>query len=88
MVDKPATRTEPIAAETGAVVEPLSTDPERGKPVVLATSLEQEFVLPGDGDHKEVHVTPAGVAVSKTDAKRVQDAATSAGVTIIQKDGN
>lgn len=67
--------------------EPLSATAEPEKPVVLATQVEHEFVLPAVGkDGKELRITSAGVALSKTDAKRVQDAAAASGVTLIEKD--
>lgn len=80
-----APRTSLIAADAPAA-EPLSVGPESGKPVVLATPIGHEFVLPADGDADELHITPAGLALSKADAKRVQDAAAPAGVTLIEKE--
>jgi len=82
---KPTPQATPVAS--AEVTEPLSAEAENGKPTVLATPVEHEFVLPAQGkDGKELRITSAGVALSKTDAKRVQDAAAAVGVILIEKD--
>ncbi len=78
-----------VGDEEPTPVEVTAT-PESGKPVVLATGRDEEFVIPGkkDDGSDATRVTSAGVAVSKTEAKRITEAATASGVTLIEKDGN
>lgn len=91
----------PLPRATTAAPEPadvapthLVVEPEKGKPVVLATDLLEEFVLPaglddtGEPKGADIRVTVSGVALSKTDAKRVTEAASAAGVTLTEKDNN
>lgn len=68
----------------------VTANPESGKPVVLATGRDEEFVIPGkkDDGSDETRVTSAGLAVSKTEAKRITEAAKASGVTLIEKDGS
>lgn len=97
MADRPSPT--PRQGATPAPAEPdaqpaaqPAAEPERGKPVVLATRLLEEFVLPAGVDDEgkakgdPIEVTSAGVALSKTDAKRVLEAADKAGVTLIEKE--
>jgi hypothetical protein len=81
----------PVATAGPVAAEPTA-EPGKGRPVVLATPRSAEFIVPApvDDDGKptgeEIHVTPAGVALSKKDAERVTEAARRCGVTLIERD--
>lgn len=88
----PTVTAPPTAAAPGGVPTEPVAEPEKGRPVVLATEFGSEFVVPADVNDKgeptgdPIHLTPAGVALSKTDAKRVTEAARRSGVTLIEKE--
>lgn len=96
----PRTSPEPVAPQTPPVNPALTVgtqldaEPAKGKPVVLSTGLLDEFVLAAPLDDKgepkgsDIRVTSSGVALSKTDAKRVTEAAVAAGVTLTEKDNS
>jgi len=79
----------PPAAEPGPAVPPGQTPPPpvpptKTKPVVLATPLLHEFVIPEGGeDGADLVVTASGVALSRKQADHVEQVATAAGVQLI-----
>lgn len=76
------------AVDPGPAVPPGQTPappaaPSKAKPVVLATPLLHNFVIPGAGDDgTDLLITSAGTALTKAQAKRVEEAAQAAGVSL------
>ena len=79
----------PPAVEPGPAVPPGQTPPQpapptKQRPVVLATPLLHEFVIPGGGDDgDDLVITASGVALSKKQADQVEQVAAASGVQLI-----
>lgn len=79
----------PPAVEPGPAVPPGQTPPPptaptKTKPVVLATPLLHEFVIPGAGDDgADLIITSAGVAMTKKQADQIEQVAAASGVQLL-----
>lgn len=81
---------DPVSPDSTVTVTGVPADapmPSSKTPVVLSTASPLEvFVLPGEKDGDDLTVTYAGVAVSRSDAKRALEAARHCGVALVDTD--
>jgi hypothetical protein len=79
----PAPATEPGPAVPPGQTAPPPAPPSKTKPVVLATPLLHEFVIPAGGeDGADLVITASGVALSRKQADHVEQVAAASGVQL------
>lgn len=82
-VSEPDLTTEPGPAVPPGQTPPSPAPPSKTRPVVLATPLLHEFVIPGGGDDgADLVITASGVALSRKQADHVEQVATASGVQL------
>jgi hypothetical protein len=80
---RPADGPEPQADAQPVTADPAAVEPTKSKPVVLATRPLEQLRVRGEDGADDVVITPTGTALTKTDAKRVQEVAAVCGVELL-----